>query len=207
MSLPKVILVTETWLSANSPAVNVNVSNYCLVSSPRVTGRGGGVAVYVHNSVNFVVKDKSYDHGALKGIDYLLIELLQLKMSLCCMYCPPSTPLRNILSILEQVKATCALNTALVVGGDFNINLLDTTAEISSDFLNELHNLSLHPVISLPTRVTDTSATLIDNFLCDFSLLPITSNVIKVDLSDHFMIALKLIFVPQQANLLSEIFL
>ncbi len=58
--------------------------------------------------------------------------------------------------------------------------------------MNELHCLSLHPVISLPTRVTDTSTSLIDNFLCDFSLLPIESNVIKIDLSDHYMIQLKI---------------
>jgi hypothetical protein len=138
------------------------------------------------------VKDKSCDHDVLHGIDYLLIELLHLKISLCCMYCPPNTSLTNILSTLEQVKVICAPNTALVVGGDFNINLLDTAAETPTEFLNELHSLSLHPVISLPTRVTDTSSTLIDNFLCDFSLLPILSNVIKVDLSDHFMIALKI---------------
>jgi hypothetical protein len=47
-------------------------------------------------------------------------------------------------------------------------------------------SLSLHPVILLPTSVTDTSSTLIDNFLCDFSLLPILFYV------DHFMIALKI---------------
>jgi hypothetical protein len=40
MNLPKVMLVTETWLSVYSPVVNI--SNYCLVSSPRNTGRGGG---------------------------------------------------------------------------------------------------------------------------------------------------------------------
>ncbi len=41
MNLPKVMLSNETWLTVYSPVVNV--SNYCLVSSPRTTGHGGGV--------------------------------------------------------------------------------------------------------------------------------------------------------------------
>jgi hypothetical protein len=137
MNQPKVMLVTKTWLSVYSPVVNI--SNYCLVSLPRHTGREGGVAAYVHNSVNFIVKDKSSDHDVLHGIDYLLIELLHLKISLCCKHCSPNTSLKNILSILEQVKVICAPNTAHIVSGDFNINL-DTAAEMPTDFLNELQS-------------------------------------------------------------------
>lgn len=61
------MLLTETWLSVYSPVVNI--SNYCLVSSPKNTGRGGGVAAYVQNSVNFIVKYKSCDHNVLHDID------------------------------------------------------------------------------------------------------------------------------------------
>ena len=43
-------------------------------------------------------------------------------------------------------------------------------------------------MILLPTRVTDHSATLLDNFLRDINLLPINSAVIKTDISDHYMI-------------------
>jgi hypothetical protein len=57
LKYPKVLLISETWLSNNSPAVNVD--GYSLVSSPRCSGRGGGVAAYVHNSVLFSIKDKS----------------------------------------------------------------------------------------------------------------------------------------------------
>ena len=52
----------------------------------------------------------------------------------------------------------------------------------------------MHPVITLPTRVTKTTSTLIDNFLCDISLLSLCSSVIKTDISDHYLIELSLNF-------------
>jgi hypothetical protein len=142
----------------------------------------------MHNSLHFLIKDKSSDNTQCHTIDYLLLELPQLNLSLSCMYSPPNTPLPEIISTLESIKLSCNPNTSLIIGGDFNINLLDSHAEVVNDFLNNVHTLSLHPIITLPTRVTDTTATLIDNFLCDFALLPACSNVLKSDLSDHYMI-------------------
>ena len=59
-------------------------------------------------------------------------------------------------------------------------------------FINAANMLALHPIISLPTKISNTCASLIDNFLCDFSLLPARTTVTTTVNSDHFMIALKL---------------
>ena len=48
---------------------------------------------------------------------------------------------------------------------------------MSRDFLNQLHACSLHPIITLLTRVTNCFSTLTDNFLNDISLLPVSANV------------------------------
>jgi hypothetical protein len=159
------VLRTSYQSDYNSPAVNVD--GYSLVSSPRCTGRGGGVAAYVRNSVLFSIKDKSSNNTQHHSIDYLLLEIPRMNLSLSCVYIPPNTPLPEIISTLSSIRLICNPNTSLLIGGDFNINLLDTHAEIVNEFLNEVHTLSLHPVITLPTRVTDTTATLIDNFLYD----------------------------------------
>ncbi len=66
---------------------------------------------------------------------------------------------------------------------------MNESTDFSADFVNELHVFSLYPVISLLSRNTNTFATLIDNFMCDFSLLPAHSCVIKADLSDNYLIA------------------
>ena len=46
--------------------------------------------------------------------------------------------------------------------GDFNIDLLKTNS-LSDNFLNTLRSLFFQPQILQPTRITDHSATLIDN--------------------------------------------
>ena len=70
--------------------------------------------------------------------------------------------------------------------------MLDVDSDLCNEFLDNVHTRSLHPVINLPTRVTDTSSTLIDNFLCNFSLLPVCLSVIKTDISDHYLVELGL---------------
>ena len=46
--------------------------------------------------------------------------------------------------------------------GDFNYNLVNASGD-SLEFLNLIFANDLYPVVTLPTRVTEKSATLIDN--------------------------------------------
>ena len=69
--------------------------------------------------------------------------------------------------------------------------------------MNNLHTYSLLPVITLPTRVTKTTSTLIDNFLCDISLLSLCSSVIKTDISDYYLIELSL-NLPSSSNTVTK---
>jgi hypothetical protein len=127
---------------------------------------------------------------AHNNIDVLVVKLLQVNLVVCCMYCPPGTSITLIVSTIENCKNKFSKSLPFIVGGDFNVNLLDDVSSL--DFISNLYTLSLHPVINLPTRVTDHSSTLIDNFFCDFTLLPTTSFVVKLDLSDHFLIAVSI---------------
>ena len=123
-------------------------------------------------------------------IDYLLLELMEYKLALCCMYCPPRCTVENIAITVESFKRLVSNKYNLIVGGDFSVNFLDLDDDNAVEFLNAVNLLALHPTITLPTRVTNTTKSLIDNFLCDFSFLPANTNVITTDISDHYAIAL-----------------
>lgn len=189
LSYPKALMLTETWLRADGYLVSVH--GYSFVSSPRVSGPGGGVGIYLHDTVHYQIISKSSNHNFTNNIDYILITLSQFNVAICCMYCPPQTKLIDIMHAISALKEQVDHKFRFVVTGDFNINMINDT-NLSTDFLNEMHALSLHPAITLPTRVTDNTATLIDNFMCDFSLLPVRSCVVKTDISDHYLIALLL---------------
>ena len=57
---PKVLMLTETWLTNTS--LSYNIANYSFLSSPRLKTRGGGVGMFVNNSLQYVIKDRSCDH-------------------------------------------------------------------------------------------------------------------------------------------------
>ena len=69
--------------------------------------------------------------------------------------------------------------------GDFNINLLhyDTDIDVQT-FIDTLSSQTFYPTVSKPTRITDYSATLIDNIITnDFKNH--TAGVLITDISDH----------------------
>ena len=70
--------------------------------------------------------------------------------------------------------------------GDFNIDLLKFDSRSATDgFLNTLGSNFFPPHILQPTRITDHSATLIDNiFLNSIEHFSISGNIVH-DLSDH----------------------
>ena len=73
--------------------------------------------------------------------------------------------------------------------GDYNINLLnvDKHAPIQ-DFADAMFSHSFFPVITKPTRVTDKSATLIDNIFYNNYVENSSSwaGILYTDISDHF---------------------
>ena len=52
-----VIGISETWLTLNSPDV-FKIANYHMIHDDRKIGRGGGVALYIHNKFRYTIKKK-----------------------------------------------------------------------------------------------------------------------------------------------------
>ena len=71
--------------------------------------------------------------------------------------------------------------------GDFNLDLLNKDCNNSTSFLTTMYSLSLLPIISKPTRITDNSATLIYNFFIN-EPYNFQSGIPISDISDHFPI-------------------
>ena len=71
--------------------------------------------------------------------------------------------------------------------GDFNINLLDYASHTpTSNFINNFFSHSLLPCIHHPTRVSEYSASVIDNIYTNATNATITSGNILMQITDHF---------------------
>ena len=70
--------------------------------------------------------------------------------------------------------------------GDFNVNLLNCESHPeSNDFLLMLNSYFLLPCISQPTRITERSATLIDNMFSNTYAMNAISSNLASKISDH----------------------
>ena len=107
-------------------------------------------------------------------------------------YRPPRDTIDNYSTFNNQFSQVLdklnTFNAEVIVGGDFNINLLDILKRnIVIDYFNVIISHSFHPHIILPTRISRRSATLIDNFLGRNSekLTCAASGILIDKFSDH----------------------
>ena len=70
--------------------------------------------------------------------------------------------------------------------GDLNINLLNHDNASVNEFLSAIHLNSFVPLIDKPTRVTETSSSLIDNILTNNYGSNVLSGLFYNDITDHF---------------------
>ena len=105
-----------------------------------------------------------------------------------CIYRPPSSSISEFNDSMKSVLCLLSKEDKHVyLTGDFNINLLDADTHIpSSEFIELLFSYSFLPSINKPTRITSSSATIIDNiFFNNLHSKSITAGILATDVSDH----------------------
>ena len=165
-----IIGITETRFSKDiSPSVNFSLPNYSVEHTPAASSAGGAL-LYVADHLSYKQrKDLSHNLYKSKELESIFIEIMYTKkknLIIGCIYKHPCMSVEEfndeyILPLLEKASKE---NKPLILLGDFNINLLKSDTDNSvSNFLDILGSFSLLPQIILPTRITNTSKTLIDN--------------------------------------------
>lgn len=81
------------------------------------------------------------------------------------------------LNLLLEFSLKKFPNSRMIIGGDFNIDLMRHTG-FSSTFKNILHAFNLSPNITRPTRITANSGTCIDNICTNFDLGTIEPEIV-----------------------------
>lgn len=148
---------------------------------------GGGVAIYVESELEASLLQEltiSFDY-----IETVCIEVSNLprKSLNICVYRPPNGNFANFCDTLSNILSSAYTKkySHINIFGDFNINLL-TQNDNTDEFVNLMYSFSLFPLITRPTRITNTSATLIDHIWTTQLDMNIGNYVIDTDISDHF---------------------
>jgi hypothetical protein len=103
-------------------------------------------------------------------------------------YRPPNTDVTKFTEHIESVLDTVNKeNKFCYLMGDYNINLLCTDDyKPASDFVESMFSYNCMPLICKPTRVTNTTATLIDNIFTNNVMSDSLHGILYTDMSDHF---------------------
>ena len=123
---------------------------------------------------SFVVNVKKYDVEILIAIIY---------RTLSSNLTEKSQHFENLCQNLGSCKKPCMLM------GDFNHNLLELGNNMNAEFLTTMLSFSFFPSINIPTRITERTATLIDNILISEDICDRlkSSNVLIAPGSDHLL--------------------
>jgi hypothetical protein len=203
---PNFIGVTETWLKPHNASL-FPLDGYTHVYLTRPAKAGGGVSLFIKDTINFSTRLDLNSMDSLAEMLWIEIDgkdiCLNKNLIMGAIYRPPGSGISDFTALLtDRLKGITLENKSLIYMGDFNIDLLKYDIHPqTSEFLEANLSLSILPMINKPTRVTPSTATLIDNFFTNIhNPRSITSSIIPIDVSDHFPILLTIDNSVKPAN-------
>ena len=169
--LPDVLLLCETWMSANSP--DVTLPGYHKFKFRQTHKQGGGVCVFVNDKESLTSKSRPDLHMDDVNFEHCLVEitLRKYKLIVGSVYRAPNTDQTEFLDDYKKLITTLQEipGHEIILGMEHNLNFLKSHIhKKTQQFINLNLDHNLFPVITRPTRITHKSATLIDNIFLDF---------------------------------------
>lgn len=181
--------ICETWLHGGVSNEHVAIPDYEIFRFDRLT-RGGGVCIYVKNHFKVTVVSSNTLIEQL----WIKLELTGCKIIVGVVYNPGGIHLQSFLDNFEDSLESLSISSDyLVCLGDLNIDLLKLNNDATKRLQSILQNLNLVQINDEPTRITDSSQTLIDHIIVSNEKLVVEKGLLP-ELSDHFTIFCKLNF-------------
>ena len=186
---PDIIAITETWITPLNSSPYNNLDNYILVQNPRKNLKGGGVAFYIKNNLQFTVIDElSIMNEKVFESIFVKIELKHDTITCGTIYRSPMTDsnsnqqfISNLSSVISHLKP----NTKCFICGDFNYDLLQAENKYTSKFIETMFDHCFYSMINKPTRITSSSATVLDHVWTNIYSYVIKAKIPLHPISDH----------------------
>ena len=186
---PEIIMLNETWLK-ESDNNRIILPNYKYEGIPRNHKKGGGVGFLIRTDILYRTRNDLISDAKTLACEQCYIEIKNNteKVIIGTMYRPPSTNISEFINTFNtQIGKINNKGYECIIGLDHNLDLLKQSVHSKTqEFLECILDHNLLPTITKPTRISKTSATLIDNILISKKLQPNYESLIIVDdLSDH----------------------
>ena len=188
-----VVCIQETWLGDQDDPSLLALNGYDMICKPKHASAHGGLITYVHETLRHEIIYSTARNETWEGLIVKVSQYDSNDVIVGNVYRPPRMLNDDIIKFLNSfessIKGLDYGDTPCVIAGDFNINLLEVKQKpLFTEYLELMLSESLYPAIRLPTRITDTSATLIDHIHVKANGIDYNSDlggVINSNISDH----------------------
>ena len=187
------ICLQESWLTDDSDLSQYQLPNYNIIHQGKKCSGHGGLLIYLHKRYSHAVR-KLYDSCDFWEGLFIDISNLSKHVTLGNIHRPPKLN-NNDLSISNFIGEFAPILSKLgneksetIITGDFNIDLLKVNDRLKvGDYFDLFCTNGFYPKITLPTRFSRDSCTLIDQLFCKLSTETITSTagILISSISDH----------------------
>ena len=190
-----IFTVSETWLNSTVQDLEIGIPGYVIYRLDRQNSRGGGVCAFV--SRNFKTEYLSdISLTAPSGFQQLWLKIQVKSMKsfiLCTAYRPPNTPLSCFDSdLIESFVYASSFNVPIYLLGDLNCRLESSDNPEAKALLNFCRSYNLSQLITRPTRVTETTSSILDVILASDTKQVLNVMVLESSISDHDLVYITL---------------
>ena len=178
-----VFAASETWLDSTVNDGEADIPDFNVVRRDR-NRNGGGVALYVRNSIAFNLRPDL----AVDGLEAVWIELLLPRTKgilICSIYRPPND--NGFLEKLESSLSKINPGSEIHILGDLNIDFSRPLSPLMSRYTEILNFYGLEQLVTEPTRITPTSSSIIDHVVTNVRDMIRASGTVVVGFSDHLI--------------------
>ena len=183
------LFVTETWLSIGdlSPFTDLCPPQWGFLNSPRISGRGGGLATIFKNVFNCkIIPVKNFTSFEVKL--FLLVNCFQTPLLCALVYRLPKATSCFIHDFSDLLSSMAIHSDKMLILGDFNIHVCCPTKPMVNEFLTILDSFNLTQSVCGPTHVKGHTLDLVLSSGISIDTFEITNAAI----SDHFLIEFEL---------------
>ena len=182
-----IICLSETFLSSCVPDSSLSIPGYhSPIRADRASESGGGLLIYVSSKLSVKQFPSNEFSSHIQTLHVRISSSFCSAFDLVSVYRPPSSPVDSTIALLDYLEPFSL--KPCIIGGDLNLNLIESpissVTQRYKSFLSK-HNFIQH--ISLPTRCTINSSSLIDHIISTSSCRTNKSGVIRTCISDHFL--------------------
>ena len=181
-----VVILSETWLN-NTSIAKVTIPGYDFVGEHRINKKGGGVGILINSELKYKVRDDLKITSEIFENCSIEIKTNTANIIIGSIYRPPNTNQKEFLKQFDTYVDSINSNLEVVLGMDHNMDFLKSEQNTGTQqFMNDLLDREMYPLITKPTRITKTTATLIDNIIVSRALYSNSlSGIIINDMSSH----------------------